>query len=146
MDKYERKAIEVRTLTEAREFECCLPWAAISIVSAVGGNPILHKENRVGLLNMAFEDIEFPRPTTPPELIFDTEKAQQILDFVEEMWPQVECFLVHCHAGMSRSPAVAAAIEHIYHGNGSDNHWFSRKTPNMSVYRTILNTHYKKNS
>lgn len=142
MNRDDNKAIVVKTLTEARLFECDVPWAAISIVSVVGGNPILHAENRVGLLNMAFEDIEFPRPTTPPELIFDTDKAQQILDFVAEMWPQVECFLVHCHAGMSRSPAVAAAIEHIYHGNGSDNYWFKIKTPNMAVYRTILNTHY----
>lgn len=137
-----KKMIVVKSLTDARHFQCDVPWAAISIVSLVGDNPILNHENRVGLLNMAFEDIEFPRPTTPPELIFDTAKAQQILDFVAEMWPQVECFLVHCHAGMSRSPAVAAAIEHIYHGNGADNHWFRAKTPNMMVYRNILNTHY----
>lgn len=139
----DRRAIEVRSMTGAREFEYGRPWAAISIVSAVGGNPIIHTENRIGLLNMAFEDIEFPRPTTPPELIFDRAKAQQILDFVAKMWPQVECFLVHCHAGMSRSPAVAAAIEHIYHGPGADNWWFERKTPNMNVYRTILKTHYE---
>lgn len=142
MNRDNKRAIEVRTFTTARLYECDMPWAAISIVSAVGGNPPLHTENRVGLLNMAFEDIEFPRPTTPPELIFDTAKAKQILDFVAEMWPKVECFLIHCHAGMSRSPAVAAAIEHIYHGNGSDNYWFKTKTPNMSVYRTILDTHY----
>lgn len=142
MNRDKKRAIEVRTLSMAREYECDLPWAAISIVTDVGENPILHSENRVGLLNMSFEDIEFPRPTTPPELIFDTAKAKQILDFVAEMWPKVECFLIHCHAGMSRSPAVAAAIEHIYHGNGSDNYWFKTKTPNMSVYRTILDTHY----
>lgn len=138
----ERKAFEVKNITHARLFECDVPWAAISIVSAVGGNPILSTKNRVGLLNMAFEDIDFLSPTTPPELIFDQPKAQQILDFVAEMWPQVKCFLVHCHAGMSRSPAVAAAIEHIYHGEKSDSYWFKTKVPNMLVYRTILNTHY----
>ncbi len=137
-----RKCIEVKTLSQARDYRGDVPWAAISITTDIGTNPVLSKENRVGLLQMAFEDIEFPRPTTPPELIFDKAKAQQILDFVAEMWPQVECFMVHCQAGMSRSPAVAAAIEHIYHGNGSDNYWFERKTPNMAVYRTILNTHY----
>lgn len=142
MDRIDRKAIEVKSITMAREFTCGVPWAAISIVSAVGGNPIIHKENRVGLLNMAFEDIEFPRPTTPPELIFDEAKAQQILDFVKEVWPKIECLMVHCHAGMSRSPAVAAAIEHIYHGNRADQYWFNVKTPNMAVYRTILKTHY----
>jgi len=138
-----RRSIEVRSLSDARKFVCSVPWAGISIVDNVGENPILSKENRVGLLNMSFEDIDFPRPTTPPELIFDAQKAKQILDFVKEMWPQVECFLVHCHAGMSRSPAVAAAIENIYHGRGEDNYWFERKVPNMSVYRTILNTHYE---
>ena len=139
MDKI---AVQVCDITHARLFECGVPWAAISIVSAVGGNPILSTENRVGLLNMAFEDREFFGPSTPPELIFDSEKAKQILEFAEDMWPQIDCLMVHCHAGMSRSPAVAAALEHIHHGNGSDNYWFSVKTPNMLVYRTILNEHY----
>lgn len=138
----QRKAIEVKNLTMAREFRCEVPWAAISIVSAHGGNPILSTQNRVGLLNMAFEDREFPSPHTPPDLMFNKEYAKQILDFVAEMWPITECFMIHCHAGQSRSPAVAAAIEHIYHGNGTDNYWFEHKTPNMIVYRTILNTHY----
>ena len=142
MSRTDKVGIEVRSITMARAFQCSVPWAAISIVSAVGGNPILSTENRVGLLNMAFEDIEFPRPTTPPELVFNKVMARQILDFVAEMYPKVECFLIHCHAGMSRSPAVAAAIEHIYHERGSDNYWFEHKTPNMMVYRGILNEHY----
>jgi predicted protein tyrosine phosphatase len=140
--KKDIKAIEVRNLTEARLFECGVPWAAISIVSSKGGNPILTNLNRKGLLNMAFADIEFARDDIEPEMVFDQVKAKQILDFVAEMWPQVECFLVHCHAGMSRSPAVAAAIEHIYHGNRADEFWFKTKTPNMLVYRTLLNEHY----
>ena len=139
----DKKRIVVLTLKEARTFTCCVPWAAISIVSDVGGNPILSEDNRVGLLNMVFEDIEFIGPSTSPEMLFDESKAQQILDFAAEVWPKIECLLVHCHAGMSRSPAVAAALEHIYHGRGSDNCWFERKTPNMLVYRTILNKHYK---
>lgn len=138
----ERKAVEVFNLTMARLFECDMPWAAISIVSATGGNPILSGKNRVGLLNLAFEDREFFGPSTPPDLVFNEDKAREILQFAAEMWPQIECLMVHCHAGMSRSPAVAAALEHIYHGNGSDNYWFEQKTPNMMVYRTILNTHY----
>jgi predicted protein tyrosine phosphatase len=137
-----RKGIEVRGIKDARLFECDVPWAAISIVSEVNGNPLLSSEKRIGLLNMAFEDIEFPRLDTPPELVFNRAMARRILDFVASMWPQVECFLIHCHAGMSRSPAVAAAIEHIYHGNGADQHWFQYKTPNMKVYQTILEEHY----
>ena len=138
----DKKAVTVLNITNARLFECDVPWAAISIVSAVGGNPILSTKNRVDVLKMAFEDREFFGPETPMDLRFDKEKAQQILDFAAEVWPKIDCLMVHCHAGMSRSPAVAAALEHIYHGNGSDNYWFSVRTPNMMVYRTILDTHY----
>jgi len=137
-----RKSIQVESMAQARLFKCDVPWAAISIVTDVGGNPELSDENRIGLLNMAFADADFAHSGITEEMLFNKQMAKQILDFVSEMWPKVECFLIHCHFGMSRSPAVAAAIEHVYYGRGADNWWFERKCPNMLVYRTILNTHY----
>lgn len=136
-----KKTIVVLPMSEAIKFQSDESWAAISIATDVGTNPTLSNKSRVGLLEMTFEDADFIRPNTPPEYIFDEIKAKKILDFVSEMWDKVDCFMIHCHAGMSRSPAVAAAIENIYYGNGADSRWFKEKTPNMRVYRTILNTH-----
>ena len=77
-------------------------------------------------------------------LSFEEDHATQILDFVHDMWDQVECFLIHCDAGLSRSPAVAAAIERIYYED--DQYWFNTKTPNMLVYRKLLDVHHEKYS
>lgn len=50
---------------------------------------------------------------------------------------QAELLLVHCDAGVCRSPAVAAAISRIY--KGEDNEWFQKPyLPNMKVYNTML--------
>ena len=48
-----------------------------------------------------------------------------------------ELILIHCDAGVCRSPAVAAAIDLIYLGN--DSKWFKAPyCPNMKVYNTML--------
>ena len=138
-----RKNIIVLSFEDAKLFACNVPWAAISIVSVGKNNPILSTNNRIDVLNMAFEDLEFYRPSMPSEFVFNEEKAKQILDFVNKVWSKIDCLMIHCHVGMSRSPAVAAAIEHIYYGHGSDTHWFEHKTPNMLVYETILQTNQK---
>lgn len=139
---------EVRSRGYAQEFKLDVPWAAISIVTEPPW-PDLLEENRVGLLQMEFMDAEFVQPTSKwgnGLSIFNKDHAMQILDFVKEMWDQVECFLIHCDAGLSRSPAVAAAIENIYYGSGADQYWFATKTPNSLVYRTLLNVHHEKYS
>lgn len=44
--------------------------------------------------------------------------------------------LIHCNHGMSRSPAVAAAIAKVKYKDDSE--WFTRKVPNRRVYRLML--------
>ncbi len=139
----EKKIFEVRSRGYAQEFKLGVPWAAISIVTEPPW-PDLLEENRVGLLQLDFMDAEFVRPTSEWGAglsIFDESHATQILDFVSEMWDEASCFLIHCEMGQSRSPAVAAAIENIYYGSGADQYWFNTKTPNMLVYRKILNVY-----
>jgi protein-tyrosine phosphatase len=142
----EKKMFEVLTRGGAEKFKSDVPWAAISITTEPPW-PELSEENRVGLLQLEFLDAEFVRPSHKWGAglhIFDEADAVQILDFVQEMWPEVECFMVHCAAGISRSPAVAAAIEKIYYDN--DSYWFNTRTPNMLVYRNILNVYHEKYS
>lgn len=64
--------------------------------------------------------------------------ARQILDLVAAH-PTAEHFIVHCDAGMSRSPAIAAAISKIVLGD--DANFFKWYHPNTRVYRMILEEH-----
>lgn len=49
-------------------------------------------------------------------------------------------FVIHCDAGYSRSPAVAAALALALNGRGADDEFFVKGNycPNMHVYNTML--------
>jgi predicted protein tyrosine phosphatase len=80
-------------------------------------------------------------PTGATELVTSIpmriEDAKAIWDFVDEHNDNIEAIVVHCEAGHSRSPAVAAAICEVLGGNGR--RFFRGKEPNMYVYRLVLN-------
>ena len=66
--------------------------------------------------------------------------AQRIIRAVEQWKDEVEQIVVHCDAGYSRSPAVAAALSLALNGKGADEEFFAKGSycPNMHVYRTML--------
>lgn len=127
------KSFEVRSAWNAEFFRSERPWAAIQI-SHNDSFPTLSDENRVGLLRLVFEDIE--EADTPES--FNASQAAEILDFVEKIWDRVDVFLIHCEVGLSRSPAVAAALCRIYYNH--DGRWFDSIFPNRLVYRLLLET------
>ena len=89
-------------------------------------------DNTQGVLLLAFDD---------DNTSFSKEHAQQIKEFVEHHLSQgTETFIIHCLLGMARSPAVAAALCKYY--TDDDAIWFRTKTPNMHVYRILLDTLY----
>ena len=65
--------------------------------------------------------------------------ADEILDFVAGVWDRAEAFLIHCDVGLSRSPAVAAALSRIYYGD--DGPWFELDFPNQLVYDVLVEMH-----
>ncbi len=131
--------IVVLSKKEAKLFRCDRPWAAISVATYLDDLPELSTSNLVGLLQLCFRDTT----NTNHEHHFTKKEARAILDFVEQHWDQVEVFLVHCEAGLSRSPAIAAAISYIKFGRGTDNKYFEGKFwANYLVYKTILEEHY----
>jgi predicted protein tyrosine phosphatase len=129
-----RKLFEVRSARNAEFFRSEQPWAAISISSS-GQFPVLSEANRVGLLRLVFEDVT--QRGTPKS--FTSDQAAEILDFVADVWNRIETLLIHCDIGMSRSPAVAAALCRIYYRD--DGRWFELEFPNRLVYDELLAAH-----
>ena len=132
-----RKHFEVRSAYNAALFRCDRPWAAISITTE-GDFPPLSEDNRQGLLQLAFADTaDSDRPDA-----FTTVLATELLNFVEEVWDRVEVLLIHCEAGLSRSPGVAAALSQIYYGD--DGQWFEYDFPNTLVYHLLVEGHKRR--
>jgi predicted protein tyrosine phosphatase len=98
----------------------------------------MSEENRVGILRLVFEDTMEPGRADS----FNASLATEILDFVEKMWDGVEDFLIHCEVGLSRSPAVAAALSRIYYDD--DGPWAEMDFPNPLVYQVLVETHSRR--
>ena len=69
---------------------------------------------------------------------FNKDMARDIFDFVNAHKPST--IIVHCHAGVCRSAAVAAALSKIMYDE--DDAIFKTRVPNMLVYTTMLEYYY----
>ena len=113
-----------------------LSYGVISIYSS-NGTPadILQPDNCLFILPLQFDDVE----KNGGGLYTITEKqGQQIWEEIERAEKkELEVLLIHCDAGISRSPGVAAAVSRIYFGD--DREWFKAPyIPNTKVYNTLL--------
>ena len=111
-------------------------WESDAVRMTLPEGSVLHR----GSLRLFFADID--RPCEQNEkVIFSQRDAKAIWSFVEGLRASgVGLLLLHCDAGNSRSPAVAAAISKVY--DGDDSHWFHRYNPNRYVFRTLFDTWY----
>jgi predicted protein tyrosine phosphatase len=131
-----RRRIVVLSCMEAEDFECETPWACISIATTEDSFVSIPRRRRRGILQLAFADMVEPLPGL---ILFDRDHAHDILDFVTHYWPRIETLMVHCEQGLSRSPAVAAAIARLK--QGKNRRFFQAPyVPNGYVYRTLLET------
>ena len=103
-------------------------------------SPPAKVKNQSGLraiLQLAFDDAE---PTNSTELaamtLMSSDQAREIWRFVLEHKDNVGAIVVHCEAGVSRSPAVAAALCTAMGGN--DRKFFRDYQPNLYVYKMVL--------
>lgn len=99
----------------------------------------------VDILAIQFADIDLGTIEKYPQAkikytIFNEEKAKQIIEFVNK-YKDIKTIYVHCDAGISRSPAVAAALSLKI--NGNDYEFFKKYIPNRLVYRIMLNELFK---
>lgn len=146
------KTFVVLPKSGAKKFESEAPWACISIADIKGEHPKICKVKCQGILQLIFLDSESESDLMNSEIellkknessMFTETHAEQILDFVNEIWDKVETLLVHCYAGYSRSPAVAAALSKIYYNQ--DEHFFKSYSPNKMIYNTILKVAQERN-
>ena len=79
-------------------------WAVISI-TCVGDAPAPLQPGWGALLRVAFDDVDVA--TAGDARLFGPAHAAAILTFADQVAPTVKGILVHCHAGISRSAAVA---------------------------------------
>ena len=100
--------------------------------------------NCVAALNIEFSDIT-PEMGLDIEKLMTKEDAKTIHDFVESLPEETQLLIIHCHAGVSRSAAVAAAIE-LSRG-GDIKQYFESEIylPNRYVYYNMLEAYGYKN-
>lgn len=124
------------------------PYVLISISCPNDPAVIPDREHCKDILRVEFDDVDIPIQYGFGEnkkwaKLFGKEEANKILDFYEKWENKVAYLLVHCDAGISRSPAVAAAITKI--GSKSSQYDFWRRyLPNSRVYSVLLTTHYER--
>lgn len=113
-----------------------VPHVIISITTTIDDPArIPESEHTRGVLRLVFPDLDLPAPDAPKD-IFGLAHANAIWDFVEAHRDHVDRIILHCDAGISRSPGVAAALAKCLTGDDAD--YFRRYRPNMRVYRTLL--------
>jgi len=126
--------IVVLPMSSLPKFTCDSSWACISITDTDVENPIpINEKNRIDILRIKFDDIEFERQTLKP--ITEAQGAE-IWTFVDNIWDKVELLMVHCVAGISRSTAVSKAISDIYQPEYSD-YYDQLYSPNKLVYEIM---------
>ena len=88
-------------------------------------------------LVLSFDDAEeIPDTAEPGEIVLmSREQAEQIRAFIETHRSDVGTVVLHCEAGMSRSPAVAAALCRAFGDN--DHPFWQEYQPNRYVYNLL---------
>jgi len=113
------------------------PYVIVSITDPE--KPQAQIRERVGLrevLHVQFHDAVPGEVLRPHIVLMTREHAEKIWQFVAQHQDQVGTIVVHCEQGMSRSPAVAAALAERLEGN--NDRFFLEYQPNEYIYGLML--------
>lgn len=90
------------------------------------------------VLYLAFHDVDPAGDTALPDdvTLMTHEDAKRIWSFVKKWEKKIGSVVVRCEQGMSRSPAVAAAL--CKSMGGDDRFFWQEYRPNRHVYRLTL--------
>ncbi len=120
--------------------------AIISICNNDGTMEHWFKRNHRNVLNLNFDDTTYDLPEAGIYSLSE-EQAKLIVDFYEKNI-NVDNFIVHCEAGISRSAAVAVCFLDFLHMNGISGgtlHQNFAFSPNPKVERLIHQEFSKRN-
>lgn len=110
-------------------------YAIISISELSDPSPHFnHSSNLISVLKLNFDDVD---KNENGNYCMTEKDAKKIAEFIRYFAPKIDCLVVHCLAGRSRSAACAAAISKWYFED--DSLYFQQYNPNMLVYRLTLN-------
>ena len=115
--------------------------AMISITDSDKSNIVFEKnaENNIrSILLLQFDDVE-AHSHGKNEVVISNEDAKNIVKFVNINKNKVDCFVINCEGGVSRSAGCCAAIMLALTGDDSAIFDNPTKCPNMTVYRKVLN-------
>ena len=117
------------------------PYVVISVYDPGKSKPNIPRAAGFrGVLFLQFHDAE-PSPgfELPAEIVLMTaDDARAIWNFVRQYRNTVGTIVVHCEQGMSRSPAIAAALSRVL---GEDEaRFFAEYQPNKYIYDLLLAT------
>lgn len=101
--------------------------------------------NLKDVLNIYFSDTEVPARGCRLITEADAAKIKAFVDHLVKK-DQINFLIIHCYAGISRSAAVAAALEQVYNGDNSKYFTGDHYVPNPYVYKTMLNAYGLKNN
>lgn len=127
--------IVVLRRNQAEQFKYDKPWACIS-VSDPNSPPA--KINNSNTLFLHFDDVSYNETDMVP---IQKDHAKQILEFAKKVWDSVDLLMIHCNAGLCRSPAIAQVLSEIYQPEQSQ-YFPQLYLPNklvLSTLREVLN-------
>jgi hypothetical protein len=108
----------------------------ISVTDPNDAADIPERDTCQDILRLEFNDSYRFGTEGVARVMFSEEQAQQVIDFVNKYHTKVPLLVVHCFAGMNRSPAIAAAVARML--GQSDEYFFKNHEPDSWVYRTLL--------
>ena len=104
------KRVVFLSQAEAERTAALNNWAVISITQPSDADAAL-QPGWAAVLRMRFHDTDDANSVLT---VFNQEHAEAVVKFVREHEANVEGILVHCHAGISRSAAIAKFIADTY--------------------------------
>ena len=109
-------------------------YVVISIYDPDRERPRVKKQSGLrAVLQLAFHDAE--PPAHGELLLMSRDQADEIWRFIDEHRNEVDAVVVHCESGVSRSPAVAAALCASFGGDAAT--FFEEFQPNGHVYQLV---------
>ena len=133
MQRYETRVIAL-SREGALRYYSSEPYVVISLSDSDAAPPNIHPHETLrGRLTLHFDDVYpqhcFDESGTRLFCEMSEQDAQRVATFVRQWWGEVETIVVHCHAGLSRSTGVAAAIR-THHGQDERDLYESPRNPN----------------